>query len=768
MKQAISTFFSFQKRSLKLIWLCALCVMAPSALAKNWQIMLIPDGHSSPAVLSSENINAVIRDGISTKLIQELDQIVASDRVFANCDINLCGKNSVQEVLTEVAQQAPDVELVLFYGLFKHANDTSLRVSLIDPLSFQNYESFELKVLSGNDGNEVRQQSGNGASGIDQGQLKSLATDLGQVISQRLQSVVQRNDFALILKGFTLDEVAPFSTFVLTATTGTKLTLTKSQKQSGRLSAYFPVMETHFSVSSSLTQSQFNQLLIAFFDERNIDIVNEYQRQSNEFVVSRLGNPYTPSLISSLLLFLAAALLLVLLVKRQMFHYKLENYAQLKSVDKWLAVYEQARSPWFALQKKWGNQYSYWQRLQRESNELEKQAKLFFEAGDVTTAKLFISKALNLNSDAALAKSLIDKIATQESSQKAFSEKEQWVRNKVAKAMNNYRNNQPIKALRQAYQALHESALEKKLKRQHKAIKRLVQKINVDFVQTHHYLELTDLNTSDTCVISSLSQLELGRYQGAEAPMPSTHIINAGIRFYINHKALSRVGKQCKVLMRGDGFFLEDSGSTNGTFLKGSKAKTDYLDGKQLIKHTETALTNGDTIYLGANSELSAVKLEVAIDKSSSLLQINISKQLQHTLDMAELARAWPDYMQTMRASLVLCQADFVLALDLKTDKLRILSLDDLQQKKKHVGLARIWLGQTASLAPLVNETTTDEEALWCNDERLYGIVPLVLPCELKYKQQHVLIDEYLQDGPRRRRNNADTFQLQSRDAEDA
>lgn len=691
--------------------------------------MLVPEQASEANTKGADtNINMIIDQAITTKLTQQLNQVVAVERVFDQCERVLCGQSTVQEVLSEVAKRAPDVDLVLFYGLFKSEDNTSLRVSLIDPLSFQRYASFDINVLSG------------ALASIEQAHIKSLSADLGDVISQRLQNVVKRSDFALKLEGFSIDEVAPLSTFILAATLDTKLTLTKSEKQSAALDAYFPTMETHFAVTSGLTPSQFNQLLQSFFKSQSIPVITEYQRDSNAFLVLRLGNPYTPSFISSLLMIMTAVLFIVLLIKRQIYQHQLEHFAQSKSVDRWLNVYEKAKSPWFALHKKWGNQHNYWQRLQRESNELEKQAKLFFDAGDAITAKLFVTKALNLNADASIANALVDKITNQESSQQALTKKEQWLRNKVAKAMNNYRSNQPIKALRQAYQALYESAAEKKLKRQHKAIKRLLQKINTDFLQNHYHIQLTDLSSSEVCVVSVGSEIALGRYPATSSDDASSLYASSAMGFYINHKALSRMGKHCRLLAREDGFFVEDMGSTNGTFLRANKVE----------KNSAQRLVHEDTIYLGANSELSAVKLDVSISSRHSLLQISVSKQLMHTIDMVALARVWPEHMHAMRTSLVLTRSNVVVAIDGATNKLEILSAAEFQTHAEAIGLVKITLGQGASLAPLPDVMDKDTDTLWCNGEKLLGVVPLLLPCEIKYQQQHVLMDEYLPLGFRR------------------
>lgn len=722
------------------------------AYAKNWQIMLIPE-HQASSLAESEqvSINLIVSEAISAELKQQLDRVLTHDKVFANCGRSLCGQESTQAVLKTIGQDAPEVGLVLFYGLYGVGNNVWLRATLIDPLSYEHYDAFELRLLAKDYGLDQALADHKNVffkGAVDSGQLKSIASQMGEVISQRLQQVVKRYQFTAVLEGFTLDELAPFSTFVLSATSDTQISLMKSEKQSGALSAYLPTMVSAFSVSSSLTQSRFNQLLQLFFDDQNIDIVSEYQREQQRFLVTRIGNPYTPSVISSVVLLIAGCSLIALIVKRQVFQHQLENYAQHKSVDSWLSVYEKAKSPWFLLQKKWKNQYSYWQRLHRESAELEKQAKLFFDAGDVISAKLFISKSLNLNTDARIAKDLIKKIEDQESSQKAFSDKEQRVRNKVAKAMNSYRNNNPNKALRQAYQALDESAPEKKLKRQHKAIKRLIQKINVDFVQAHNHIELSNLNNRETCLISSLEQALIGRADKEGKLENKALPLQQIIPFHINHKGISRIGKQCKIVKQQDGFYLYDSGSTNGTFVRDER----------LGVSDPVRLQHGDVLRLGAKSELTAVSLAVSIDTTNSFLKLNVDEHLRQTLDLAELARAWPEYVQAMRGSFVLTQSDVVLAIHNDSNMLVVMSLADLQLSAEHTPLVRIWLGSAASIAPLIGGTENDNNVVWCNNEALYGVVPLTLPCEIRFKDHHVLIDEHVQYGRARRGNDFDSF----------
>jgi hypothetical protein len=669
---------------------------------------------------------SVIEQAIANQLLQSSEQVLSAKGVFGECNSPLCGEDSLQLVLQQIQVQAPQVDLVILYSL-STTSDAMLSAELIDPLSFEYYDSVTLPLLPSSDGD------------ISLAQIRSLSGDLGNMVSQALQNLTKIKRFELFLVGFALDEVAPFSTYFLSESSQSSLRLSKSEKVESWMSGYFPIMDTRFEISTLATESQFDQLLKDFFAQRGVNVVSEYDATSRHFVVSRLGNPYMPSLLSRFLMISVALLVVFLFIKRQILQYQLERLAQKKSADQWLEIYASARSPWFALRAKWENQFSYWQRLQRESQDLEKQAKLFFEAGDTITAKLFISKSLNLNADAKLAKSLIERIEQQETSQKSLSQKEQWVRNKVAKAMNNYRGNKPLKALRQSYEALSALQGEKKLKRQYKAIKGLIHKINHDFTMPSQHIQLNDLLSKDSYVISNASQLEIGRFSPKDNGMSLLQDVFA---IYINHKALSRAGKHLAIKRTNNGFYMSDQGSTNGTFVESKNQ-----DSAALSKDIWRVIVDDDGIKLGSESDLSAVKLIASVDSSQSLLCLRMSHQLMHTLDIADLARVWPDYMRAMRRSLVMTESSVVLAMNINTQVLSLVSLAQCRQEAQYQGIVQFELGRNASLSPYEQED--EGTSISYNNEVLLGQAPLLLPCELKWAQQHVYIEGYFGEGNR-------------------
>ncbi|WP_395342751.1 FHA domain-containing protein [Ningiella sp. W23] len=721
-----------------------------SVNAQQQQSVLLPSDYSGTSSLTRYQAD-VIQEALAREISQRLDRILLPLSVFQSCERSLCGSDSLQHALKQIAKRAPEVDLVMLYGIMSSSGDRQQRlvVSLVDPLSFERYEHFSLSVLSEDIGADSPDQQV-----ISQGQLNSLSTSLGKMLSDSLRTLRRTNRFALSLSGFSLQELAPFSTFMLEQANEAQLVLVQSEKIEGAFAAYLPTVNIRYAVSTKNTPSEFNQVMLRFFDQRDIRVISEFKRSENRFALSRAGNPYTPSLITSVIALILFVLLFILLLKRQLFEYQLRKFADTKAADQWLKVYDKASAPWFMLRRKWNNQFNYWQRLQRESTELEKQAKLFFEAGDITTTKLFISKALNLNSNSQLAHQLIEKIDKQESSEKALSEKEQWVRNKVAKAMNNYRGNNAVKALRQAYQALDQSSGEKKLKRQHKAIKRLIQKIIAESAQIQVSIEMSNLLSNEKALISSAKQVNIGRMIPSDDASLTITDDEAQTCFFINHKALSRAGKQCALAQVQDVYTVEDVGSTNGTFVVAEGAEPKHL----AINNAHT-LAQGEKILLGSESELTAIQLNFEID-NAPFLKVNIDEQIQHTLEIADLARVWPDYMQAMRTSLVMTKRSCVLVYDEEQSNL-LLTSEQTSKASKRVELVKLSLGNKAKITPLnTGGKQSANEKIMYNGEILLGEIPMLLPCEIKWRDQHIYIEPYTALGPNKTRSEGDAFTL--------
>nr|WP_168710922.1 FHA domain-containing protein [Ningiella ruwaisensis] len=728
--------FSFVRKVYFVVALLFCCVHAN---AKNWQVMLIPSAQTLPentgTPLNKTPVEplapsySIMRTELEAALLKDLNRVISPSRVFESCERSLCGADSKKALVQAVQTGVPELELLIVFALSEgtdHDSSFIMSAELIDPLSFQILHSLQIPILS------------SGQTKPSQAAIKSISADLGSLIARTLKQKNREQQFKLTLEGFTLDEIAPLSTYVLTRTQNVDMRLIRSQKKDGLLSNMFPIMQTQFSVATRMTPAQFNLLIMEYFSQQDIDVVSEYQRDTAIFSLARIGNPYLPSFVSSIVLFLVLILILAMLVKRQMYHYRLASFADRKSVDQWLETYNSVSSPWYFLQRKWGKQLGYWQRLQRESNDLSKQAKIFYEAGDVTTAKLFISKSLNLNNDDKQARKLLSKIEEHAQSKMDLNEKEQAARNKVAKAVNNYRANKPLKALRQAYQALAEIADEKQLKRQHKAVKRLIKKLNYECSQHQSSLFFTGMGNSETVLITRSPRLQIGRYANNTSELMV--IGEDKSIFELNHKALSRLGKQCVVFYQhsdhehsaceNSGFFIQDEGSTNGTF----------LNSKALEDECARPLNNGDTILLGDSSELKAVKLTCHIQASHQNLHLRVDTLMQQTVDLADLVKIWPDYIKAMQSSVLMTQTPLLLCFDSNEQKFTWLSEDSLQSRTHLHALLLLSLGESASISPVLQEANSDAN-IEVNGELLLGKVPLILPCEIKWQERRVRLE---------------------------
>lgn len=714
--------------------LCRSCLMlilffSTTAEAKNWQLMMLPNSElmlsqnksglseNEPlvsAALASKEM-AQFEDGLSLPLSRNLDSVISYQKVFKNCQQKWCGQPSLEEALQQIRTQAENVQLVILYEFNETPNgEITASIKLMDPLSFS--IRFADKIVYGSK-----------TPAID---YFAFGQDVGRLIDKRLQEITPSHFYQLLLSGFLVDELSGLSTYILSNSPNSMLKLINSMQQDSLLGNYQSVVTSEYQLQSSLSATQFNQLLQQYFARQNINIQSQYMHTTKQLVVQRTGNPYAPSMVTSFIIFVLVIVFFAGFIRRQMLHLYLQEHTTKRNAQAWLATYKKAAFPVYRLKSKWSSQASYWMRLKRESEEFAKQAKVYYDAGDVNTSKLFISKSLHSDSSNESAKSLSYEIEAYENNTQQLSENEQWIRNKVAKAMNNYRQQQPIKALRRAYQAYERATQVKDLKRQAKAIKKLINKIKAEYVTQARSIMLHCSSDPSSYLICQNQTVHIGRLPNkTDAPW----ISNQDSVFYINHKSVSRIGQQCQVQRVDDGYCLQDMDSKNGSIVNQQRCEADTL----------CHLSDGDIIQLGAKSFSSAVRLRVSLSKDNELMQLSFAQQATALLDRRELNKIWPDNTLATRTSLTCVKRSCHLIFDPSLGKMQLMHFNakdnqSIVDKLSHLetssrqgtllAICKISLGSKASIAPIDNNLE-----LLFDLVPLLGEVPLVFPCNLQW-----------------------------------
>jgi pSer/pThr/pTyr-binding forkhead associated (FHA) protein len=752
----------------------ALCLLvsSPHVMARGWQLMAIP---SEDLVKESNiriqangidwlNAEAIshFEAGIAHGLRKDLNTLVMTSEVLTDCTQQWCGRANLNGLAAEVRAQKEDVQALVLYAFthdknrallndatFNKQNDEALlHFQIVDPLSlalrFENQLSFNVDgqilrtSLQGKPANdeirigEVNSLSSSNAlaTNVFNERLRAVGESLAQSINAHLNERILPVTYQLIVNGFKVDELSGLSTYILSNSPNSQLKLLNSSQNNHLLGYYQPLVSTEYELSTSLSASQYYQLLKQYFMRQNIDTMIDYQHSNKTLSLNRVGNPFMPSLLSLIAGLLFISLCLAVLVRRQYLQYYLHQYSHNKQAQRWLGTYEKAAFPLYRLKQKWEAQASYWLRVQKDSEELAKQAKMHFEAGDLITAKLFVSKSLHINTDNEQARAIALQIESYEKNTQLLSENEQWIHNKVAKAMNSYRQQQPIKALRRAYQARDKALQIKDLKKQAKAIKKLINKIKAEFVTQAPALMLNCSSDRNNYLVCQNETVQIGRLPNKTDTL---WISNQDSVFYVNHKSVSRLGQQCQIERKADGFYLQDMGSKNGSIVNG-----EHCLEKQLYP-----LDDKDEIQLGAQAKSTAVVLNVSISESKRMLQLSFSQKSTALLDKKELNKIWPDNTLATRTSLVCTDKLCFILFDTLTRKMNLRYYADIDTQtvldkiqadnnandgQAMIGLFKVKLGDKASISPVDRQYS-----LQIDDIPLIGEVPLIFPCNLQY-----------------------------------
>jgi pSer/pThr/pTyr-binding forkhead associated (FHA) protein len=652
--------------------------------------------------------------------------------------------------MQQVASKAPEVDLIVLYA-FDDNYEPSLHVRLLDPLSLLTKFADSLRLL------EVSSPSS----------LTALGQDMGGLIETRLSGTHPQSAYTLYFDGFLFDELNGLTTLVLANNQTSQLILAESSTYYPLVAQYFAVTRSEYTLVTSLNASQVKRLLNEFFVSQNVPSSINFsqtavQLDSNKmsFTVTRQGNPYAPSLITSAGLVVGIFVLLVLYIRRRFLDLQLQDLAAQRNANAWLNSYEKASFLLYGLRNKWRAQASYWQRLQKESEALARKAKLYFDAGDINTTKLFITKALHANTANKQAKKLLKAIEQIDSDAKSITENEQWIRNKLAKAMNNYRQQEPIKALRQLHQALAVAKKEKSLKKQTKAIGKLTKQIKQEYAQNVNSVLITLNKAPQSLLLCYNENLHLGRRSNREG---ETWISNQDAVFYLNHKSISRAGQQGYVQKTPTGFYWIDSSSKNGS----------YVNNELATPHQPVLLHNNDLLQLGGNNKILSAALSIELSQQQTVLQMSVQLQSMTQLDKQELNQVWPENALAAKTKLVCLQTICWLVFDTKQQSIEICEEGELSsannenihksshhkinknrqknaQKTQRIPLCALSLGKSATISPIAPKAikaalgkAVSNSALKLNGQELNGEVPLVFPCSLAYEELHFQISNY-------------------------
>jgi pSer/pThr/pTyr-binding forkhead associated (FHA) protein len=125
------------------------------------------------------------------------------------------------------------------------------------------------------------------------------------------------------------------------------------------------------------------------------------------------------------------------------------------------------------------------------------------------------------------------------------------------------------------------------------------------------------------CYIFTATTLEVGR-----------NVNNKANSFAICYKQISRVGNQCRFSREKSKFYLEDQGSTNGSFFNNTQLMTQHK--VNINEDSQLTLGGGSTVD---NIPICQLELKV-LSKNSSALMMQLKRSVVQLVDLDKVA--WP------------------------------------------------------------------------------------------------------------------------------
>jgi pSer/pThr/pTyr-binding forkhead associated (FHA) protein len=123
------------------------------------------------------------------------------------------------------------------------------------------------------------------------------------------------------------------------------------------------------------------------------------------------------------------------------------------------------------------------------------------------------------------------------------------------------------------------------------------------------------------CYIFTATTLEVGR-----------NVNNKANSFAIGYKQISRVGNQCRFSREKNKFYLEDQGSTNGSFFNNTQLMTQHK--VNINEDSQLTLGGGSTLD---NIPICQLELKV-LSKNSSALMMQLKRSVVQLVDLDKVA----------------------------------------------------------------------------------------------------------------------------------
>lgn len=439
---------------------------------------------------------------------------------------------------------------------------------------------------------------------------RKLAQDMGAILVIKLKNLPRRYQFELKFQHFLADEI--------------RLIHEQLKQLNGFISVH---LLQDFGIKKELLHQinsrKYGYVSYIALDELEMELhksfallgieVNKAESNVKTLAFIRKHTPYYfYYLFAGVLIFLLLGLVYLAKCKRQ-HTIALTRLASGQHAQGWLDYYDKISSLLCFRQSQWQAQkITYINQIQL-SKELFDKALCYADLGDYNKTHSTIENALKLNADNSDAKNL--NLNLTENVNKPL------VAASFRLVLMAFKNKEYYKAYSLIDKYIHHPSsirvdknnLEKLIELRNK-IEQYIQPIKGAVVGQ---------GALANCYIFTATTLEVGR-----------NVNNKANSFAICYKQISRVGNQCRFSREKNKFYLEDQGSTNGSFFNNTQLMTQHK--VNINEDSQLTLGGGSTVD---NIPICQLELKV-LSKNSSALMMQLKRSVVQLVDLDKVA--WP------------------------------------------------------------------------------------------------------------------------------
>lgn len=439
---------------------------------------------------------------------------------------------------------------------------------------------------------------------------RKLAQDMGAILVIKLKNLPRRYQFELKFQHFLADEI--------------RLIHEQLKQLNGFISVH---LLQDFGIKKELLHQinsrKYGYVSYIALDELEMELhksfallgieVNKAESNVKTLAFIRKHTPYYfYYLFAGVLIFLLLGLVYLAKCKRQ-HTIALTRLASGQHAQGWLDYYDKISSLLCFRQSQWQAQKITYINQVQLSKELFDKALCYADLGDYNKIHSTIENALKLNADNSDAKNL--NLNLTENVNKPL------VAASFRLVLMAFKNKEYYKAYSLIDKYIHHPSsirvdknnLEKLIELRNK-IEQYIQPIKGAVVGQ---------GALANCYIFTATTLEVGR-----------NVNNKANSFAICYKQISRVGNQCRFSREKNKFYLEDQGSTNGSFFNNTQLMTQHK--VNINEDSQLTLGGGSTVD---NIPICQLELKV-LSKNSSALMMQLKRSVVQLVDLDKVA--WP------------------------------------------------------------------------------------------------------------------------------